>query len=50
MTHVIYKYCSTFQKKHVGQYSDGIGVFKFEKFHLLVKLFSLCLPFSTFTI
>jgi len=41
MTHVIYNNCSTFQKKHDGQYSKGIGVFKFENFHVLVNLFSL---------
>jgi len=50
MTHVIYKNCSTFQKKHVGQYLAGIGVFKFETFYLLVTLFSFFLPFSPFTI
>jgi len=35
MTHVIYKNCSTFLRNHVGHYSEGIGVFKVEKFHLL---------------
>jgi len=39
MTHVIYKNCSTFQKKHVGQYSEGIDVFKNENFHVLVTPF-----------
>jgi len=32
MTHVIYKNRSTFQKKHVGQYLDGIHVFKLKIF------------------
>jgi len=32
MTHVMYKNCSTFQKKHVGQYLEGIGVLKKENF------------------
>jgi len=45
MTHVIYKNCSTFQKKHVGQYSEGIGVFKNINFHLLVMFFSFFYPF-----
>jgi len=53
MTHVIYKNCSTIQNKHVGQYPEGIGVFKFENFHLLETLFSLfclfhCLQFKKF--
>jgi len=34
-----YKNCSTFQKKHVGQYLEGIGVFKFSNFQILVTLF-----------
>jgi len=38
-SNVIYKKCSTFQKKHVGQYSEEIGVFKFEKFFVLVSFF-----------
>jgi len=38
---------STNQKKHVGQYLEEIGVFKFEKFPVLVSFF---LPFSPFTI
>jgi len=46
MTHVIYKNCITFQKKQVGQYSEGIGFFKVKKLHLLVTLFSFFLPFS----
>jgi len=45
MTDVIYKNSSTFQKKHVGQYLEGIGVFKFENFHLLERLFSFFYPF-----
>jgi len=32
MTHVIYKHCSTFQKKHVAHYSDGLDVFKIRIF------------------
>jgi len=53
MTHVIYKNCSTFQKKHVGQYSEGIGVFKFEKYQIFGNVFSsflLFLPFTIYTI
>jgi len=34
-----YKNCSTFQNKDVGQYSEGIGVFKVVNFHLLIMLF-----------
>jgi len=41
------KNCSTFQKKHVGQYSEEIGIFEFQKFHLLVTFFSL---FAIFTV
>jgi len=50
MTHVKYKNCSTFHKKQVGQYSKEIGVFKCQKFYLLVTLFSFVLPLSLFTI
>jgi len=39
MTHIVYKSCSTFQKKHIGQYSEGIDVFKYENFDLFVRLF-----------
>jgi len=49
-SYVIYKSWSTFQKKHVEQYSEGIGIFKFENFHLLVMFFSFFLPFSLFII
>jgi len=35
----MYKNCSTFQMKHVGQYSKGIVFFKFKNFHILVTLF-----------
>jgi len=49
-SHVLYKNCSTFQKKHVGTYSEEIHVINFEKFHLLVTFFSFFLPFSPFTI
>jgi len=38
-SYFIYKNGLTFQKKHVGTYLEGIGVFKFEKFYLLVTLF-----------
>jgi len=41
-THVIYKHCSTFKKKHVGQNSKGIDVFKVENFHFLEKLLFFC--------
>jgi len=37
------------QNKQVGQYLDGIGIFKFEIFLLLV-LFFIFLPFLPFTI
>ena len=50
MTNVVYKNFSTFLKKHVAQYSEVIGLFKFENFLLLVKLISFFLPFSPFTI
>jgi len=50
MTNVVYKIFSTFPKKHIGQYSEVIGLFKFENFLLLVKLISFFLPFSPFTI
>jgi len=50
MTNVVYKKFSTFPKKHVGQYSEVIGLFKLENFLLLVKLISFFLPFSPFTI
>jgi len=39
--------CSTYQKKHVGQYLEEIWIFKFEKFPIFVSFF---LPFSPFTI
>jgi len=45
-SYVIYKNWSTFHNKHVGQYPEGIGVLKFENFHILVKLLSIFLPFS----
>jgi len=35
---------------HIGQYSEGITVFKFENFHLLVLIFSFFLPFSPFIV
>jgi len=35
----LYKNCSKFNKKQVGQNSDEIGVQKFDKFHLLITLF-----------
>jgi len=34
MTYVICKNSSTFEKKHVGQYSEGNGVFKNKNFDL----------------
>ena len=37
--HILYKNGWPVQKKNVGQHSEGIGVFKFEKFHLLVMFF-----------
>ena len=46
----IYKIVSTFQIKHFGQYSNGIGVLQFENFYILVTPFSFFLPFPTFTI
>jgi len=44
-SYVIYRNCSTFQKKQVGQYSEGICVLKFENFNILVTLFSFFCPF-----
>jgi len=35
----MYKNCSKFHNKQVGGYSDGIGVLKFDNFHLLTTLF-----------
>ena len=43
-----YKNYSTFQKKHVGQYSEEIGLIKIQNFHLLVTFFSFF--FTVFTI
>jgi len=37
---VIYKNFSTLSNKQVEQYSEGIGVFKFENFNLLVMFFT----------
>jgi len=48
MAHVIYKNSSTFQKKHIGQYSEGIDVAKVENFHLLVAVFQFF--FVVFTV
>jgi len=36
--------------KHVGQYTEGITVMKFETFLLLVKFFNFFYYFSPFTI
>jgi len=44
-SYVLYKNCSTFKKKKVGQYPKGICVFKFENFHLLLTLFSFFFRF-----
>jgi len=44
-SYFIYEICSKFQQKHLGCYSKGIGVFKFENFHLLVTLFQFFLSF-----
>jgi len=44
-----YKNCSTFQKKHVGQYSEGIVYLKLKTF-IFGNAFSIFLPFSPFTI
>ena len=38
-----YKTCKKFNKKQVGQYQDRICVLKFDKFHLLLKLFNFLL-------
>jgi len=46
----MYKNGSTFQKKHVRYYLEGITIFKFENFRLFVTLFKFFLPFRLFTI
>jgi len=47
----MYEICSKFQQNHFGCYLEGIGVFEFENFHLLVTLFYFSfLPFSLLTI
>ena len=38
-SYFIYEFRSKFQQNHFGRYSKGIGVFKFENFHLFVTLF-----------
>ena len=38
-SYFIYELCSKFQQNNFGSYSKGMGIFKFEKFHLLVTPF-----------
>jgi len=38
-SYFIYKCNSNFEKKHVRQYLEGIGVMKFDKIHLLLTVF-----------
>ena len=38
-SHLTYEICGKFQQNHFIRYSKGIGVFKFENFHLLETLF-----------
>jgi len=50
MSNVVYKFFLTFSKKHDGQYSEVICLFKFENFYLLVKLFSFFYPFTVYNL
>ena len=47
ISYFIYTNCSTFQKKHIGQYPKAIDIFKFQKCHLFMTHF---LFFPLFTI